>query len=85
MAYSLEKFRPDYSIFTNFKPDHLNWHKDLQDYLDAKMNLMEHTRKKCIINKQVIDFTQEHALHIRIPKVTRIFGLLELDESYRRI
>ena len=26
MSYSLEAFAPMYSIFTNFRPDHLNWH-----------------------------------------------------------
>jgi UDP-N-acetylmuramoylalanine--D-glutamate ligase len=56
MAYSLEKFTPDYSIFTNFKPDHLNWHRDLQDYLDAKMHIVTRTKKKAIVNQQIIDF-----------------------------
>jgi UDP-N-acetylmuramoylalanine--D-glutamate ligase len=74
MAYSLDKFRPDYSIFTNFKPDHLNWHRDLQDYLDAKMHIIWRTKKKSIINEQIIVFAKEQHLAIDIPNNIRIFS-----------
>jgi UDP-N-acetylmuramoylalanine--D-glutamate ligase len=65
MAYGLRGmdqwgYTSDYSIFTNFKPDHLNWHSDLEEYHDAKMRLIENTRKKAIINQQVRDFGREH-------------------------
>lgn len=60
MAYALRLFQSNYSIFTNFKPDHLNWHTDLQDYLDAKMHLMRNTKKKVIMNEQVIVFAREN-------------------------
>ncbi len=64
MAFSLKQYQSDYSIFTNFKPDHLNWHKDLQEYLDAKMNLMLRTKKKAIINEQIFEFAQDENLII---------------------
>ncbi len=74
MAFAMEKYRSDYSIFTNFKPDHLNWHKDLQEYLDAKMNLMKNTQRASIINEQVSQFVQESNLKIDLPINSRVFG-----------
>jgi UDP-N-acetylmuramoylalanine--D-glutamate ligase len=73
MSYAIETFTSDYSIFTNFKPDHLNWHRDLEEYLDAKMRLFHHTSKKSIINNQVIDFSKKKNLKINIPENTRVF------------
>ncbi len=66
MAYSLQKFQADYSIFTNFKPDHLNWHTDLQEYFHAKMNLIRHTTKMSVVNQQVIEYARGNNLIINI-------------------
>jgi UDP-N-acetylmuramoylalanine--D-glutamate ligase len=73
MSNMIREFRSDYAIFTNFKWDHLNWHKDLGDYLDAKMHIMEHTRRWVIMNKQVMDFARENNLKIDVPQNARIF------------
>jgi UDP-N-acetylmuramoylalanine--D-glutamate ligase len=51
-------YTSDYTIFTNFKPDHLNWHMSLQEYLDAKMNLVKYTKKTAIMNDQILDFAR---------------------------
>ncbi|HOP66061.1 MAG TPA: UDP-N-acetylmuramoyl-L-alanyl-D-glutamate--2,6-diaminopimelate ligase [Bacilli bacterium] len=42
----------DYSIFTNFTHEHLDWHKTVENYLKAKQMLFEQTKKDgyCIIN-----------------------------------
>lgn len=42
----------DYSIFTNITPEHLNYHKTMENYLNAKCMLFEQTKKDgyCIIN-----------------------------------
>ena len=74
MAYSLYSFRPHYSIFTNFKADHLNWHKDLQDYLDSKMRVIESAQKGSVVNAQILEFAKQNHLKIRIPENVRIFG-----------
>ncbi len=74
MAYALRLFQSNYSIFTNFKPDHLNWHTDLQDYLDAKMHLMRNTKKKVIMNEQVIVFARENWLALTLPEGARVFS-----------
>ncbi|MBX9809163.1 hypothetical protein K2X92_02115, partial [Candidatus Gracilibacteria bacterium] len=73
MVFSLEKYQSDYSIFTNFKPDHLNWHKDLQEYFDAKMNLILHTKYKGIVNQQIIDFVSHENMDHLLPDNVRIF------------
>lgn len=74
MAYSLHSFRSHYSIFTNFKADHLNWHKDLQDYLDSKMHIIERAKKGSVVNTQILEFAKANHLKIQIPENVRIFG-----------
>lgn len=75
MAYTLKSFQADYAVFTNFKPDHLNWHTDIQDYLDAKMNLLASAKKMAIINHQVLQFAKENGLLFKVPIHARVFGL----------
>jgi UDP-N-acetylmuramoylalanine--D-glutamate ligase len=75
MAYAIRTFQTNYSIFTNLKPDHLNWHKDLQEYMDAKMNLMHHTTDGIALHEQILEFVDTEKLHIDIPEHTRIFGV----------
>jgi UDP-N-acetylmuramoylalanine--D-glutamate ligase len=74
MAFAIQQYQSDYSIFTNLKPDHLNWHTSLQWYMDAKMNLMKYTTIRSILNEQVIQFAKENELYIEIPENARIFG-----------
>lgn len=44
----------DISIFTNIARDHLDTHKTMENYIEAKGRLFEHTKKDglCIINKE---------------------------------
>lgn len=35
----IDKFRPHVAAFLNLTPDHLNYHKTMQDYLNAKLNI----------------------------------------------
>lgn len=74
MAYAIRTFQTNYSIFTNLKPDHLNWHKDLQEYLDAKMNLMHHTTECVVLHEQIVWFAKDNGLTLTLPLVVRIFG-----------
>jgi len=43
MAYNLKRLKFIGSFWTNFEVDHLDWHKDLQDYRKAKQNLFKNT------------------------------------------
>lgn len=36
------KFAPDIAIFNNFYPNHLDWHKDIKDYLFSKLNIFKY-------------------------------------------
>ena len=85
MAYSLKQFSPQYSIFTNFKPDHLNWHNDIQDYFDAKMSLMLQTKKTCVINDQILVYAQKNNLRLHLPRAIRYFHMTHGELSEKSI
>jgi UDP-N-acetylmuramoylalanine--D-glutamate ligase len=38
-AQGLSTFRPSVGVLLNFAPDHMDWHQDMAEYLDAKLNL----------------------------------------------
>jgi UDP-N-acetylmuramoylalanine--D-glutamate ligase len=40
-GYTLKKFRPNVGVFLNFSEDHLDWHKDLNDYLSGKYKIFQ--------------------------------------------
>lgn len=44
MAYHIRTFYAHNTILTNLHPDHLDWHKDLSEYYNAKLNLLGHTK-----------------------------------------
>lgn len=48
MAYNMTKFYVNNAILTNLHPDHLDWHRDISEYYNAKLNLLAHA-KDCII------------------------------------
>lgn len=39
----IDKFRCDYAFCLNLSPDHLNYHADLQEYYDAKLNIVKNS------------------------------------------
>ena len=40
----IESFKPDIAVFLNLTPDHLDRHKGLEAYIDAKMRIFENQR-----------------------------------------
>jgi len=36
---STETFRPKIALFLNLTPDHINWHKTIENYLEAKLKI----------------------------------------------
>jgi len=44
MLYKLENFVFDYSILLNIAVDHLDWHKDLEEYRDSKINILRNVK-----------------------------------------
>lgn len=41
-----KQFAPDFAIWTNFYPNHLDHHKDEQEYFQAKCNILIHQNSK---------------------------------------
>lgn len=43
---------PDIAVITNLSPNHLDWHKDMQEYVDAKKNvfLFQNESGKTVLN-----------------------------------
>lgn len=38
-------FRPDVSLITNITPDHINWHKTFENYVDSKKKIYRNQRE----------------------------------------
>ncbi len=54
MLYKLSNFAFDYSILTNLWVDHLDWHKDLEEYFDSKFNIIKYTKTYVTTNQDCI-------------------------------
>ena len=55
---------PHIAVITNLEPNHLNWHKDYKEYVDAKKNIMLHQGENDILvtnaaNKDSIQVEKE--------------------------
>ena len=46
----------------------------MQEYLDAKMNLMHHTTKTIVANTQIVTRSKELNLQCTFPENTRFIG-----------
>lgn len=53
MLYKLKDFQFEYSILTNIAKDHLDRHKDFQEYTECKTTLLQHTTKYWITNQEI--------------------------------
>lgn len=60
MLYSLNNFNFDYSIITNLWVDHLDWHKDLQEYFDSKFNIVDFTKNYAVMDKDNINLYKKN-------------------------
>ncbi len=43
-SFQLQTMRksPDVAVITNITPNHLNWHTDMNEYIDAKLNILRY-------------------------------------------
>ena len=62
-AWPLKFFKPRYTLWTNFAPDHILYHGNLNNYFSAKKHLLECTQEACFCGHAL-----EHALS-DLPKV----------------
>lgn len=51
-SFQLMKMRqkPDISIITNISPNHLDWHTDMNEYINAKKRIISDLQKRTILN-----------------------------------
>jgi UDP-N-acetylmuramoylalanine--D-glutamate ligase len=51
---NIQRFRPDIGLVLNLDPDHLDWHKDLDEYYGAKFNMFRAQRPEdhAVLNAQ---------------------------------
>ncbi len=50
-------FSPNISIITNLSENHLDWHKDMAEYLLAKKNILKHQKANCLA---VLNFDNQY-------------------------
>jgi len=57
--------RPDALVWTNFAPDHLDWHVDMQEYFDAKLNLANSLRAQVMYaGSSVLEYAKKYDRHL---------------------
>ena len=67
-------------IFTNFSQDHLDYHKSMKSYLDAKLHLFKkilQNRKAIISDKSIKEFS-------KLKKISKQKNLRLIDISHMR-
>lgn len=82
MAYSLHEFSPNLTIITNLESDHLNWHRNLEEYFLSKANLITRAKDGSYITSQVHTKLQEIGYHF--PENISLYGV-GVQESYPTI
>lgn len=76
MAYNIKRYLSNYSIFTNFETDHLNWHPDMKDYFSSKWKVFENTKKTCIIHTSIETRFKEYNISAALPgRKIRYYGV----------
>lgn len=59
MAYSLQKFYAQNTILTNLHSDHLDWHRDINEYYRSKIHLLARTQETIIYPTSVLTLFPE--------------------------
>ena len=63
------KCRPDVAVITNISPNHLDKHKDYQDYIDAKRSIFINQNEE---DRLVLDLDDEHSEYYAASAKSRI-------------
>ncbi len=72
---------PDVSIITNISPNHLDYHKDMEEYINSKKNIFKFQNEEgiCILN---YDCPITHGFKREVPGRVREFSLKEDIKDY---
>ena len=71
-AQCLKFLHPTYTLWTNFAPDHLNWHGGVKNYFFAKYNLLKRTKKACFCGNSLKKTFQ--SFEIQSPAASVVFA-----------
>jgi UDP-N-acetylmuramoylalanine--D-glutamate ligase len=82
MAYSLHEFSPNLTIITNLESDHLNWHRNLEEYFLSKANLITRAKDGSYITKQAYEKLEN--IGYIFPKNVSLYGT-SITENYPNI
>jgi UDP-N-acetylmuramoylalanine--D-glutamate ligase len=69
MAYHVRTFYAHNTILTNLHTDHLDWHCDLSEYYNAKLNLLAHTKNTILYPQSAVTLLPDLP-HFPITSVT---------------
>ena len=82
-SFQLMDFAPscDVALITNITPNHLNWHKSMVEYKNAKLNILKNAKRRVLCYDDME--LREHIL----PGYTTVFSLndissLDIDRVY---
>ncbi len=74
MLYATQRFKFDYTIWTNFSSDHLDWHRDIVDYYNSKKKIVPLTQNYCFVgNKNIFDVLRKNGFSNVVLTNTRDF------------
>ena len=76
------KVSPDIAVITNITPNHLNIHKDYQEYIDAKKNIFKHQNENGIL---ILNYDNEITRNCEVEakgKVIFFSGKTKLDNGF---
>ncbi len=65
------KYSPNVAVITNLSENHLDWHKNMEEYLDAKRNVYKYQEKNDLL---VINFDNEYTKNCESNGKTRYFS-----------
>lgn len=82
MAYSLHEFSPNLTIITNLESDHLNWHRNIQEYFLSKANLITRAKDGSYITQQASEKLQN--IGYIFPENVSLYGV-NIAENYPNI
>jgi len=72
-------YSPNVAVITNLAENHLDWHIDMDEYLDAKRNIFRHQGKDDVL---VVNLDNEHTKECKGNGATRFFSYFtEVDQG----
>jgi UDP-N-acetylmuramoylalanine--D-glutamate ligase len=89
-SYQLEfnkKFSPDIAVWTNFYPNHLDRHKTMEAYFEAKFNLLrfQHERQIAVLSADLFESEAGTLLNERLATLRPMVCICsagEIDEAF---